>query len=177
VVNYKGGVPQDENQSWTPMKALGTVRRKLASDLQVSSFDVDISGLPKLPLGDYASVPNDGLESYLAMFGGYTSYLEAEVAKLDSTLSALQAAFDDGLAKATHKIATEREAAGKKKPTREELRGEALNTYTQLWELRKEVIETDAALRQLSGTLKAYDKAYASVSRVVGLRTMGDRQR
>ena len=76
-----------------------------------------------------------------------------------------------------NKVATEREEGGKKKPTREELRGESLNSYPQLWELRKEVIETEAAVKQLSGTLKAYDKAYASVSRVVGLRTMGDRQR
>ena len=174
MVNYKEG---EKTTGWTPMKAVGNVRRRLKSDLQVSSFDVDISNLPKLPLGDYATTSNEGLESYLAMFGGYTSYLEAEVAKLDSTLSALQAAFDDGIAKAMNNIATEREEAGKKKPTREELRGEALNSYPQLWELRKEVIETEAAVKQLSGTLKAYDKAYASVSRVVGLRTMGDRQR
>ena len=52
MVDYKEG---DKVQGWTPMKALGNVRRKLESDLQVSSFDVDISNLPKLPLGDYAS--------------------------------------------------------------------------------------------------------------------------
>ena len=55
MVNYKDDSPQDQNKAWSPMKALGNVRRKLASDLQVSSFDVDISNLPKLPLGDYAS--------------------------------------------------------------------------------------------------------------------------
>ena len=46
MVNYKDG---EKSTGWTPMKALGNVRRKLKADLQVSSFDVDISNLPKLP--------------------------------------------------------------------------------------------------------------------------------
>ena len=174
MVNYKEG---DQSGKWTPMKALGKVRRKLDSDLQVSSFDYDLEKLPKIPLEDFASSSNERLESYLAMFGGYTSYFEAYVAKLESTLSALQAAYDDGTARAMNRIAKAREEEGKKKPTREELKGEVLESYPQLWELRKDVIETEAAVIETRGTLKAYDKAYAAVSRVVGLRTMGDRQR
>ena len=34
MVNYKEG---EQSEKWTPMKALGKVRRQLASDLQVSS--------------------------------------------------------------------------------------------------------------------------------------------
>ena len=59
---------------------------------------------------------DDGTPLYLAMFGGYTSYYEAEVAKRESTLFALQAAYDDGTARAMNRIAKAREEEGKKKP-------------------------------------------------------------
>ena len=174
MVNYKEG---EKSEKWSPMKVLGRVRRRLESDLQVSSFDYDAEKVPKLSLEDFSLASNERLESYLTMYGGYTSYLEVEVAESESKLSALQAAYDDGTAKAMNRIAKAREEEGKKKPTREELKGEVLESYPQLWELRKEVIENEAAVIETRGTLKAYDKAYAAVSRVVGLRTMGDRQR
>ena len=161
MVNYKEG---EKSEKWTPMKALGNVRRKLESDLQVSSFDYDIDKAPKIPLEDFASSSNERLESYLAMFCGYTSYYEAEVAKRESTLFALQAAYDDGTAKAINRIAKDREEAKKPKGTQQELRGEVLDSYPQLWQLRKEVIETEAAVIHMRGVLKAYDKVYAAVS-------------
>ena len=50
-----------KDTQWTPMKALGKVRRKLDSDLQVSSFDYDLEKLPKIPLEDFASSSNERL--------------------------------------------------------------------------------------------------------------------
>jgi len=174
MVNYKEG---EKSEKWSPMKVLGRVRRRLESDLQVSSFDYDAEKVPKLSLEDFSLASNERLESYLTMYGGYTSYLEVEVAESESKLSALQAAYDDGTAKAMNRIAKAREEEGKKKPTRDELKGEVLDSYNQLQEIRRDIIEEEVYVIRIRGVLKAYDKIYAAVSRVVGLRTMGDRQR
>ena len=74
-----------------------------------------------------------------------------------------------------YKLNHERESVGKKKATKDEVRGEALDTYEQLRELRREVIEQETIHKKLSGLLNTYKAAYYSVSRIVALRTYGTR--
>ena len=51
MVNYKEG---EKSEKWSPMKVLGRVRRRLESDLQVSSFEYDAEKVPKLSLEDFS---------------------------------------------------------------------------------------------------------------------------
>ena len=69
----------------------------------------------------------------------------------------------------------EGDTEAEKKATKDEVRGEALDTYDQLKELRREVIEQETIYKKLGGLLNTYKAAYDSVSRVVALRTYGTR--
>jgi hypothetical protein len=68
-------------------------------------------------------------------------------------------------------VNADREEEGKKKLTREEVRGAVLDSYAELWELRQEVIEQEAIYAKVKGLLTAYTSAFNAVSRVVALRT------
>ena len=70
-----------------------------------------------------------------------------------------------------YRITEDREEEGKKKLTREEIRGAALSTYPQLREFSREIIEQEAEHTKLNGLLNAYTSAYHTVSRIVSLRT------
>ena len=61
----------------------------------------------------------------------------------------------------------------KKKPTREELRGEIISRFESLRELKRDLIEQQALLKKMSGLLNTYTTAYNTVSRIVALRTYG----
>ena len=117
---------------------------------------------------------NRKLEEFLTAYGGYKAYLETQVAEVSSKKNALEAAFDEGYATAIFKLAEEREEEGKKKLTREEVRGAAMSTYAQLRELKREIIEQDAVYTRVVGLLSAYKAAYDAVSRIVTLRTYGN---
>ena len=83
----------------------------------------------------------------------------------------MKAAFEEGFATAVYKISEDREAEGKKKFTRDEIRGAATSLYPQLRELSREIIEHEALHIKLNGLLNAYSSAYHTVSRIVSLRT------
>ena len=72
-----------------------------------------------------------------------------------------------------YRLADERETLGKKKLTREEVRGAAFDTYSSLKQLRQEIIEQQAIHTKVAGLLNAYKAAYDAISRVVTLRSLG----
>ena len=110
----------------------------------------------------------------MLVYGGFKAYLEGQVSDAVTKSNAIEAAFNEGYATAIYRIADEREAEGKKKLTREEIRGAVMDRFDQLKELRREVIEQEAIHSRLQGLLNAYKAAYDAVSRVVTLRTYGE---
>ena len=83
----------------------------------------------------------------------------------------LESYFEEGYAKASYRVNSDREDAGKKKLTREEVRGAVLDGFPELWALRQEVIEQEAIHAKVKGLLTSYTSAFNAVSRVVALRT------
>lgn len=164
----------DTNVAWTPMKALGKAER-IVKDFGVPIITMSMEEPEELEFSNLMNAENMKLEHFLMFYGGYKAYLESQVADCDAKKSALEAAFDEGLATVAFKIHSERESTGKKKATKDEIRGEALSSYDQLRELRREIIEQEAIYKKLSGLLNAYKAAYDSVSRIVALRTYGTR--
>ena len=161
-----------ETTKWTPIKALGRAQRYV-EDLMVPQLGKDITKEYNLDFSNLMNENNRKLEEYLTAYGGYKAYLESQVAETSSKKNALEAAFDEGYATAIFKLSDERETEGKKKLTREEIRGAAMATYEQLRELKREIIEQDAVHTRVSGLLSAYKAAYDAVSRIVTLRTYG----
>ena len=156
-------------EKWTPMKALGKANRVI-DDLMVPPFKTDLSEQPNLEFSNLMNADAKTLEEFLTLYGGYKAYLESRVADIEAAKNALKAAFDEGYATALSRIADERETEGKKKLTRDEIRGVALDNYSQLKELRQEIIEQEALEIQVEGLLNTYTTAYNTVSRVVTLR-------
>ena len=50
-----------------------------------------------------------------------------------------------------------------------------MDTYENLRELKRDIIEQEAAQKKIQGLLNTYTTAYQTVSRVVTLRTNGER--
>ena len=154
---------------WSPIKALGRAQREI-EDMGVPKLNVDLEEREHLDFSDLMNSSNKELEEFLIVYGGYKAYLETRVADVKAKKSALSAAFDEGYATALSRIAEEREVEGKKKLTRDEIRGVALDNYSQLKELRQEIIEQEALEIQVDGLLNTNTTAYNTVSRVVTLR-------
>ena len=157
-------------EKWTPMKALKKADKAL-EDLIVPSFTADLSEHTTLEFSNLMNANARTLEEFLVLYGGYKAYLESRLADVDSVKSATKAAFEEGYATAVYRITEDRETEGRKKLTREEVRGAALSAYPQLRELSREIIEQEAEYTKLSGLLNAYTSAYHTVSRIVSLRT------
>lgn len=164
---------EEKDTKWTPIKALGKAQRHI-EDLMVPALGKDVIKEYGLEFSNLMNEDNRKLEEFLTAYGGYKAYLETQVAEVSSKKNALEAAFDEGYATAIFKLAEEREEEGKKKLTREEVRGAAMSTYAQLRELKREIIEQDAVYTRVVGLLSAYKAAYDAVSRIVTLRTYGN---
>ena len=162
---------ESRDTRWSPIKALAQID-VLIDELGVPKFNFDLESVPILEFSDLMNSDNSEIEKFLVLYGGYKAYLESQLADCDAKRSALEAAFDEGLATAMYKLNSERETTSRK-PTKDEVRAEALAKYSQLRELRREVIEQDSFHKKLSGLLNTYKAAYDAVSRVVALRTFG----
>ena len=158
---------------WTPMKALGKAQKSIDS-LGLPIFNVDLSDRPDLEFSKVMNSDNKELEAFLTMYGGYKGYLETKVSDIEATVGALEAAFTEGYNTALFKVVQEYEENNKRKPTKEELRGEILSKFESLRELKRELIEQQALMKKMSGLLNTYTTAYNTVSRIVALRTYGN---
>ena len=164
---------EEKDTKWTPIKALGKAQRHI-DGLMVPALGKDVIKEYGLEFSNLMNEDNRKLEEFLTAYGGYKAYLEMQVSEASSKKNALEAAFDEGYASAIFKLAEERESEGKKKLTREEVRGAAMSTYAQLKELKREIIEQDVIYTRVTGLLSAYKAAYDAVSRIVTLRTYGN---
>jgi len=163
---------ENKDSKWTPMKALGKAQKEIDS-LGIPVFKTDLSEREELNFSRLTNYDNKELEDFLTMYGGYKAYLETKVADIEASAGAYEAAFTEGYNTALYKITKEYEEEGRKKPTREELRGEILSKFTSLKEQRQDLINLQAQLKKITGLLNTYTTAYNTVSRVVALRTYG----
>ena len=162
----------NQNINWSPFRALSEADA-FVKDLNIPPLSKDVTKEYDLDFTNLMNSDNKKLEEFLTMFGGYRAYLEYQLSDITSKKGALEAAFDEGYATAIYRLADEREMAGKKKLTREEVRGAAFDTYSSLKQLRREIIEQEAIHTKIAGLLNAYKAAYDAVSRVVTLRSLG----
>ena len=151
-------------------KVLGKAEEYLA-DLVVPRFTMNLDAEPSLDFANLMDADRRALEEFLSVYGGYKAYLECQVADVEAKKTALESYFDEGYAKASYSVNSGREDEGKKKLTREEVRGAVLEEFPELWELKQSVIEQEVLHTKVKGLLTAYTSAFNAVSRVVALRT------
>ena len=157
---------------WSPFKAISQAD-KFIEDLMVPSIGKELASDQNLDFPNLMNADNKKLEQFLTMYGGIKMYLETQLADIEATKNALDAAFNESYSTAIYRIVEEREEEGKKKFTRDELRGAVLDKYESLKELRRDIIEQEVIHRRISGLREAYAQGFSTVSRIVSLRTFG----
>ena len=161
---------EERDTKWTPMKALGKVSKRIDS-LGIHIFDPKLPEYEGLDFAELSKASDKDLEKFLTMYGGYNAFLQTKVADIEATVGALEASFNEGYSKASFRLSQEHEKVGRKKATKDELKGEIMEKYDALVQLRRDIIEQSAELKRLKGLLETYKEAYGTVSRVITIRT------
>ena len=157
---------------WSPTKALHNADQFI-KDLMVPSIGKELAEDQNLDFPNLMNADNKQLEQFLTMYGGIKMYLETQLADIEATKNALEAAFNESYSTAIYRLAEEREEEGKKKFTQNEIRGAVLSKYESLKELRRDIIEQEVIHRRISGLREALALGFSTVSRIVSLRTFG----
>jgi hypothetical protein len=159
---------------WTPQSAVRKANQYV-EEVNVPAMRIDLGEREELDFSTLMNADTKKLELFLTVYGGYKAHLERELSDVSSKKNAYEAAFDEAYSSAIFKLAEEREIIGKKKLTREEVRGAAFGAYDELREMRKTVIEYETIHTRIEGLLKAYSSGFQTVSRIVALRTYKER--
>jgi len=160
-------------EKWTPENSVKKAQNEIDM-LGIPNFKVDLSEREDLNFSDLMNVDNSRLEDFLTMYGGYKGYLETKISDIEAIVGALEAAFTESYNTALFKVVREYEDNNKKKPTKEELRGELFSRFDALKELKQQLIDKEVLYKKTAGLLSTYTTAYSTVSRVVALRTYGN---
>ena len=160
-------------EKWTPENSVKKAQNEIDM-LGIPNFKVDLSEREDLNFSDLMNVDNSRLEDFLTMYGGYKGYLETKISDIEAIVGALEAAFTESYNTALFKVVREYEDNNKKKPTKEELRGELFSRFDALKELKQRLIDKEVLYKKTAGLLSTYTTAYSTVSRVVALRTYGN---
>tara|TARA_R110000824_G_scaffold143310_1_gene310939 strand:+ start:4030 stop:4536 length:507 start_codon:yes stop_codon:yes gene_type:complete len=161
---------EERETKWSPIKAISRAKKNV--DLfGIPIFDPNLPKEHNLLFGDLATYPDNELEKFLIVYGGYKASLETKLADIEAAVGALEAAFTEGYNTSVYAVAKEYEESGKKKPNKDELRGEVMTRFEALREQKKDIIDQSVELKKFQGLLNTYTTAYQTVSRVVTLRT------
>ena len=162
------------SEKWNPHKAieLADQNLKLFGPPEFKAT-LDQNLTEDLPYDEIRSFDNGQLEALFVIYGGYKAYLETKLSDDEALLGALESTHTEACNIAIHKIAREYDNKGKKKTTKEELRGEMYLTYPELRNKQQEIITIRIRVKKISGRLATYSSNYNTLSRVITLRNVG----
>ena len=115
---------------------------------------------------------NEGLQRALTYYASCKAFVEVTLGNLESEYGISKAAYDASASSYSYTILTDREEAGKKKLTKDEMAG-AVSRNSALKELAQTLIGIEGKIRALKGALESYTTAYSAASRNVSVRTIG----
>jgi hypothetical protein len=124
-----------------------------------------------LNFADVMNASAKELSDYLVMYGGIKGLLEQHVADLEARKGAMQAQFDEAYNISLFQVTEKYRIENERKPSKEQLRGEILMANPALMDLLRDSIDVTTIYNKTLGELRLYTSAYATVSRVVALRT------
>ena len=146
------------------------------AQLKVPEFSIEKLERETIALENLQDKSNKDLEEQLSFFGGYKSYLEAQLGEVESEKGAIEASYEAALSQSMYFTEKEYVAASVKKTNKDFLRGEALDGNEELNALRKHLIEKEALATRIKGLRDAYVSQYATVSRVIAIRAASSDQ-
>ena len=133
------------SEKWNPHKAieLADQNLKLFGPPEFKAT-LDESVTEDLPYDEIRSFDNGQLEALFVIYGGYKAYLETKLSDDEALLGALESTHTEACNIAIHNIAREYDNNGKRKPTKEELRGDLVET-TRVKQLERQNEEANLA--------------------------------
>lgn len=155
---------------WTPEEALERIDAEV-KEINVPEFKMPTLKELDLDISNLGERTNEELEEMLAVYGGYMAYLEGQLSSVESKNGLLESTFEEAMSKMMYKLQSQKD----KKIVKESLRGEALSVNSQLNQLRKDSIESEALYIRVLGLRNGYKAIYNTISRIVALRTSGSR--
>jgi len=105
--------------------------------LEIPEFSIENLHREIILLENLQTLTNRELEEQLSVFGGYKSYLEAQLGQVESRRGAIEASYNAGLDQEMFITEKAYLTKGLKKPNKESLKGESLVENKALNELRK----------------------------------------
>ena len=104
---------EERETKWSPIKAISRAKKNV--DLfGIPIFDPNLPKEHNLLFGDLATYPDNELEKFLIVYGGYKASLETKLADIEAAVGALEAAFTEGYNTSVYAVAKEYEESGKK---------------------------------------------------------------
>jgi hypothetical protein len=119
---------------------------------------------------DVLHASQEKLEKYLVIYGGFKGQLEQRVADIETKRAAMDAQFTENYNIAYAELLSQTEG---KKPTKDECRGIIMKSIEPLAKLQRDLIDVTAVMNKLEAQLRLYTQCWATVSRIVALRTKG----
>ena len=144
----------------TVMKQTGIPKVNMNSDA-----DADLNFI------DVIHVSNKKLEEFLVIYGGFKGQLEQRVADIETKRAAIEAQFSENYNIAFADLLASYEG---RKPTKDECRGIIMKSNEGLAHLQRDLIDITAVKNKLDAQLRLYTQCWATVSRIVALRTQGN---
>ncbi len=126
--------------------------------------------LEDIDLGEIEQATNDQLEEYLAVFGGYRSYLESQLSMVEARRNTIEIGLEEGINRAVYTTGRGYKERGEKTPLKEALKGECFAESSLLRQTRADLIEIEAVCIRIRGMREAYKAAFETTSRIASLR-------
>ena len=106
-------------KGFSPDKTIESVEQEVI-EMQVPALEIDIDTIerPSLKLEDLNKCTNLELEEYLAMFGAYRAYLEAQLSLVEARRGILESSFEEGLNKMYYTLEQKYRSANGRKPVK-----------------------------------------------------------
>lgn len=155
---------------WTPEEALERIENEV-KEINVPEIKMPTLKELDLDISDLGERTNEELEEMLAVYGGYMAYLESQLSYVESKKGLLESTFEESMSRMMFGLQSQKD----KKAVKESLRGEALSVNSKLNQLRKDSIEAEALFVRVLGLRNSYKAIYGAISRVVALRTSGNK--
>ena len=157
-------------KKWSYKRAL-ELAEDMLKETGIPNVKIDTDADLELNFMDVILVSNKKLEQYLTIYGGFKGQLEQRVADMETRRVAIEAQFTENYNIAFADLLASYQG---RKPTKDECRGIIMKSNEGLAQLQRDLIDVTTIKNKLDSQLRLYTQCWATVSRIVALRTQGN---
>ena len=157
-------------KKWSYKRAL-QLAEEVMKETGIPNITMDANADANLDFIDVIHASNKKLEEYLVIYGGFKVQLEQRVADIETKRAAIEAQVTENYNIAFAELLASHEG---RKPTKDECRGIIMKSNEGIAQLQRDLIDVTTIKNKLDAQLRLYTQCWATVSRIVALRTQGN---